>query len=163
MSIVQLASILVYSLIAVWYVAPTLRKLSRADALILLMFVHVFRYVVLYLFKAQQEGYAITDVAATQIVVGDLAGAIIALAAIALLRIRIKLGIALSWLLIVESIADVTVGIHQRSIDPPKGEPSSVWWLVFNFFAPLILVSLPLIAWQLYTRRNQPLDAITRA
>jgi hypothetical protein len=157
MTVVQLASILVYGLIAFWYGAPILRKLCRADALIALMWVHVFRYVVLYLFKAQHEGYAITDVAAMQIVVGDLAGAGIAIVAITLLRMRIRLGIALAWLLILESITDMAVGIYQRSIDPPKAEPSGVWWLVFSFFAPLILVSLPLMVWQLYSRRKGPL------
>jgi len=159
MTVVQLASIFVYGLIAFWYGAPILKKLGRADALIALMWFHVFRYVVLYLFKAQHEGYAITDIAAMEIVVGDLAGAGIAIVAITLLRMRVRLGIALAWLLILESVTDMAVGIYQRSIDPPKGEPFGVWWLVFNFFAPLILVSLPLMVWQLYSRRKEPLAA----
>jgi hypothetical protein len=57
---VQLISILTYGLIAWWYVAPWLNKLQRSQALTALLWVHVFRYVVLYLYVAQREGYPIS-------------------------------------------------------------------------------------------------------
>ena len=154
---VQLISILTYGLIAWWYVAPWLKKLERSAALTALLWVHVFRYVVLYLYVAQREGYAISANAVTELVVGDLAGALLAIVGIVLLRFQSRLGLAFAVLVIVASLADVAGGAYVRSIEPPRGEATGVWWLIFVFFAPLIVVSLPLIAWQLYARRREPL------
>jgi hypothetical protein len=153
----QLISILTYGLIAWWYVAPWLKKLERGQALSALLWVHVFRYVVLYLYVAQREGYPISANAVTELVVGDLGGALIAIVAIVLLRYQLRLGLAFSALVIVASLADMVGGVYVRSTEPPRGEATGVWWLIFVYFAPLILVSLPLIAWQLYARRGEPL------
>lgn len=155
-NLVQFASIVVYGLVAIWYVVPWLRKLGRAEALIALSWFHIFRYSSPYIFLAQREGYPISDVAALQIMVGDLAGAAIALAAIIVLRRRVRFGVVLSWLLVVETIIDFVVGTRQRIIEP-RASPTGVWWLILTFFAPMILVSLPLMVWQLYARRNEPL------
>jgi hypothetical protein len=43
----QFISLFVYAMIAKWYVAHWLKARSRADALIALLWVHVFRYVAL--------------------------------------------------------------------------------------------------------------------
>jgi hypothetical protein len=154
---IQIFTIVAYALFAFWYAVPALRRLRRADALAAIASVHVFRYIVLYIYQAQHEGYTISTAAARDLVIGDLAGAAIAIFAIALLRYRIKLGVAFCWLLVVETLIDAIVGGHQKSIDPPVSGLAGVWWLVFTFFAPLIMVSLPLLAWQLYSRRNESL------
>ncbi len=154
---VQILSIAVYGLLAILYVAPALKKLDRGAALGWLVGVHVFRYVVLYLYLAQREGYNISDTAATQLVVGDLAGAAIAIVTLILLRLRLRLAIATTWLLLAATLADFVVGTRQRAIDPPHVPPFGTWWLAFSFFAPAILVSVPLLVWQLYTRRREPL------
>jgi hypothetical protein len=151
-----LISILTYGLIAWWYVAPWLKKLERSQALTALLWVHVFRYVVLYLYVAQREGYPISANAVTELVVGDLAGALLAIVGIVLLRFQSRLGLVFAALVIVASLADVAGGAYVRSIEPPRGEATGVWWLIFVFFAPLIVVSLPLIGWQLYARRREP-------
>src|SRR5262249_13223721 len=49
----QLLSLFVYGLVARWYVAPWLGSLKRPNALIALLWVHVFRYVALMTFSAQ--------------------------------------------------------------------------------------------------------------
>jgi hypothetical protein len=38
------------------------------------------------------------------------------------------------------------------------GAASGVTWLVLVFFVPLVIVSLVLIIWQLYSRRGEALD-----
>ena len=156
-NLVQFASIVVYALIALWYVVPWLRKHGRAEALIALTWFHVFRYSSPYIFLSQREGYPISDVAAFEIMIGDLIGAAIALVTIILLRRRARLGVVFSWLLVIETIIDFVVGAWERAIDPRAG-PTGVWWLILSFFAPMILVSLPLLIWQIYTRRDEPLD-----
>jgi hypothetical protein len=155
----QLISIVVYAFIAWWYVAPRLNASSKGQALTALLWVHVFRYVVLYLYVAKEEGYAISARALNELVVGDLSGAIIAAAAIILLRFRSQLGVWVSALVVIASLADVAGGAYLRRLDPPRGDATGVWWLVFVYFAPLILVSLVLMVWQLYSRRGEPLRA----
>ena len=160
MKYVQLTTIFVYAWIAFWYLVPILRKLGLAQAITLLLWVHVFRYVVVYLFTAQKEGYPISDTAALQLVLGGLSGAAIAVIGLILLRLRSRLGLGFAWLVVIATIIDALVGVHQRLIEPPRADATGVWWLVFSFFAPLIVVSLPLIAWQLFTRRNEPLEGV---
>ena len=157
MQVVQFISIALYSLIALWYAAPLLQKLSRADALATLLWVHVFRYVVFYIFAARREGYLISDPATLELVVGDLAGAVIALAAVALLRWRPRLGLVFSWLVVLETAGDLVGAIYYRRIEPPRPEAIGPWWFVYAFFGPLILVSTALLVWQLIARRHESL------
>jgi len=156
-TLVQFASIVVYALIALWYVVPWLRKQVRAEALIGLAWFHIFRYSSPNIFLAQREGYPISDVAAFEIMIGDLIGAAIAFVAIILLRRRARLGVVFSWLPVIETITDFVVGARERAIAPRAG-PTGAWWLILSFFAPMILISLPLMIWQLYTRRHQPIQ-----
>jgi hypothetical protein len=152
-------SLAVYSLIATWYVAPWLKKLDKRQALTALLWVHVFRYLALYLLVAQREGYAISDQVLTVVVIGDLGGAVLALAGIIFLRTRSRLGPILAALVLLASITDFFVGTYVRSHHGPDPEATGVWWLVFVFFAPLVLVNLPLLGWQLYRRRGEALSS----
>ena len=154
---VQLITIFVYAVIAVWYVVPGVRTLTKAQALIALVWVHVFRYSVLYLAIARREGYGITDRAAAQITIGDLTGAATALLAIVILRYRFRAGVMVTWLLLVATIVDAAVIFRQRAIDPPRGDAQGPWWFIFCFFAPLVMVSVALLIWQLFVRRHEPL------
>ena len=82
----QFISLIVLVAVARWYIIPWLNSHARADALIALLWVHVFRYVALQVFSAQADGFPISDGGATEIVIGDVAGAVIAFTAIVLLR-----------------------------------------------------------------------------
>jgi hypothetical protein len=155
----QLLSIIVYGLIAWWHVAPGLNRLSRAQALIAVLWVHIFRYCVLYIFVAQREGYGISNIALTELVVGDLTGAVLGMAAVILLHLRLSLGLAMSWLVVIATIADFAIGLYTRLSELPRGDAIGVWWLIFVFFAPAVLVSLPLLIWQLVSRRHEALTA----
>jgi hypothetical protein len=153
----NLASLVVYALLAKWFIAPWLKTLGRADALIALAIVHLFRYVALITFSAQHDGYPISSIAALEAVVGDVAGAVVALAAIWALRHRWRLGIILSWLLVIETAVDVVVGVRRKGLEPLWGDASGVTWVMLNFYVTLIVVSLPLLVWQLYARRGETL------
>lgn len=155
---IQFISIVAYGLIAWWYVAPWLKKLSKRQALTAPLWIHVFRYVSLYLPVARHEGYAISSNVLTVVVIGDLSGAMLAIMGIILLRTRSRLGPVITGLVIIASIIDFAVGTYFRAIEPATVEATGVWWLIFVFFAPLVIISLPLIAWQLYARRGEPLS-----
>ena len=153
-------SLVVYSLIAIWYVVPWLKKLDKRQALTAPLWIHVFRYLALYLLVAQREGYAISEQVLNVVVVGDLSGAVLALTGIILLRMRSRLGPIFVALVLIASIIDIVVGSYFRSIHGQDPEATGVWWLVFVFFAPAVLVSMPLLGWQLYKRRAEALTSL---
>jgi len=154
----QFLSLFVYALIAKWYVAPWLGGLKRADAVIALLWVHVFRYVALMTFSAQRDGFPISNDGLFEIVIGDFAGATIALVAIFALRYRARLGIALAWLLAAETIFDTVTNIRGGVREHLMGAAGGTTWLVLVFYVPLIIVSVVLLLWQLFARHGEALD-----
>jgi hypothetical protein len=158
----QLLSLVVFATMARWYVAPRLKTLGRADALVPLLWVHVFRYIALQAFSAQRDGFAISDAGLMEIVVGDVAGMVIAFAAIVALRHRARLGIPLAWLLVAETVFDTVTNIRGGIHENLMGAAGGVTWLILAFYVPLVIVSLALIIWQLYARRGEALDSAIR-
>jgi hypothetical protein len=92
------------------------------------------------------------------IVVGDVVGAVTAFIAIILLRRRIRAGVTLAWLLAAETIYDTIDNIRGGIQEHLMGAAGGVTWLVLVFFVPMVVVSLVLIVWQLYSRRGEALD-----
>jgi hypothetical protein len=158
----QLISVFVYALLAKWYITPWLTGLKRANALIALLWVHVFRYIALMTFSARRDGFPISDDGLFEIVIGDVAGAALALAAIIALRYRARLGIALAWLLAVETIFDTVTNIRGGVREHLMGAASGTTWLVLVFYVPLVVVSVVLLLWQLTARRGELLDPAIR-
>jgi hypothetical protein len=158
-ALAQLMSVIVYAAVARWYVAPWLKSRTRADALIALLWVHVFRYVALQVFSAQRDGFPISDGGAMDIVIGDLAGAVLAFITIALLRHRVRFAIPLAWLLSAATVYDTVVNIRGGVHEHLLGAASGVTWMVLTFFVPMVVVSTVLLVWQLASRRSEPLAA----
>jgi len=155
----QLLSLIVLGAIARWYVVPWLNIRARADALIALLWVHVFRYVALQVFSAQRDGFPISDGGAMEIVLGDVGGAILAFITIALLRHRVRLAIPLAWLLAAETVYDTVANIRGGVREHLMGAAGGVTWLVLSFFVPMVVVSGVLLIWQLYSRRREALGS----
>ena len=121
-----------------WYIIPWLNGQTRADALTALLWVHVFRYVALQVFSAQHTGFPISDGGAMEIVVGDVAGAVIAFIAIALLRRRARLAIPLAWLLAAETAYDTVSNIHGGVQEHLMGAASAAMIGLLLFFLPIV-------------------------
>jgi len=155
----QSISLIVLIVMARWYIIPWLNSQTRANALTALLWVHVFRYVALQVFSAQHTGFPISDGGAMEIVVGDLAGAVIAFIAIALLRRRARLAIPLAWLLAAETAYDTVSNIHGGVQEHLMGAASGVTWMILVYFVPMVVVSSVLMVWQLYARRGEQLDS----
>jgi len=155
----QFLSLLVYATLARWYVTPRLATLSRADALAPLLWIHVFRYVALQAFSAQRDGFPISDHGLMDIVVGDVAGSVIALASLFALRRRARIAIPLAWLLAVETAYDTVGNIRGGMQEHLLGAAGGVTWMILAFYVPLVVVSLVLLTWQLVARRNEALAA----
>jgi hypothetical protein len=156
-----LLSMVVWILIAIWYFRPWLNRFERADALTLLLWVHVFRYVALQIFSASHFGFGASLAAQKQIAYGDVAGTILGLIAIAALRYRWPIAIFFVWIFAFESFADLVntsiVGVREQLLVSANG----VTWLIINFYAPLLWVSLGMLVWQLIARRRESLASIT--
>jgi hypothetical protein len=155
----QLISLIVLVAAARWQIIPWLNGLARAEALIALLWVHVFRYVALQVFSAQHNGFPISDGGAMEIVVGDVAGAAMAFAAIALLRRRSRLAIPLAWLIAAETAYDTVANIRGGVQEHLMGAASGVTWMILVFFVPMVVVSGVLMVWQLYARRSEQLGS----
>jgi hypothetical protein len=155
----QFISLFVFIAAAWWYVIPWLNARPRADALIALLWVHVFRYVALQVFSAQQNGFPISDDGAMEIVVGDVAGAAIAFGAIALLRRSSTLAVPLIWLLVAETAYDTVTNIRGGVREHLMGAASGVTWMILTYFVPMVVVSCVLVVGQLYTRRGERLGS----
>ncbi len=158
----QFVSLIVVATVAGFYIVPWLKTHGRADALSALLWVHVFRYMALQAFSAQRAGFPISDGGLREIVVGDLAGAVMAFAAIVLLRYRVRLAHLLVWLLVVETIYDTFLNIRGGIHEHLMGAASGVTWMILVFYVPMMMVSLALIIWQLLSRRGESLASSTQ-
>ena len=156
----QLITLAIFVTIARWYVAPWLAGRKRADALIALLWIHVFRYAALQIFAAQREGFPISMTGAMEIVIGDVGGAILAFAAIVLLRRRAVAGIGVCWLLVATTAIDTVLNIRGGIEEHLMGAATGVTWMILVFFVPAIVVSLGLLAWQLVSRRREALGDV---
>jgi len=156
-NLARLFSLVLYVLLARWYVIPWLRSHTRADALILLLWVHAFRYVALHLVDAQSAGYAISDALRDRIIYGDIVAMVLAVAAIAALRARSRLSIPLVLLLVAETATFIASLILGRGREEISAVATGINWLVQSFYVPLVPVTLGLIIWQLISRRREPL------
>ena len=156
-NLARLFSLGLYVLLASWYVIPWLRTRQRADALIPLLWVHAFRYVALHLVDAQPAGYAISNALRDRIIYGDIVAMVLAVSAIAALRVRSRASIPLVLVLVAETatfIASLVLGRREEGI---SAVATGINWLVQSFYVPLVPVTLGLIIWQLYSRRREPL------
>ncbi len=148
---------IMFTMIAIWYVAPWLARRKRANALTPLLWVHAFRDIALQIFSAQKFGFTVSDGARDQIAAGDVISTILAVIAIVALRYRARIALLLVWVFAAESALDLVntslLGVREQLYESASG----VTFLIVAFYVPLLWVSLGLAAWQLYSRRHEPL------
>ena len=150
-------SFVLFILFAVWRAAPWMNRRPLAVALSVPLWIHAFRHVALQVFSAQQFGFRVPDNLARQIAWGDFAGAVLALAALWLLRSRSRAAIVVIWLFVVETVVDFAnasvISIRERTSETAH----ALTWLILNMYVPLLVVSLGLLVWQLVSRRGEDL------
>jgi hypothetical protein len=150
-------SFVAFILAALWYAVPWMKRRSLAVALAVPLWIHAFRYVALQDFSAHRFGFHISDSLVREIAWGDVAGAVLALAALWLLRSRSRAAVFVIWLFVVETTVDFTnalvISIRERTSETA----SAVTWLILNLYVPLLVVSLALLVWQLLSRRGEDL------
>lgn len=147
-------SVVVFSLVAVWYVWPLLTRLPRNSALIPLLFVHVFRYVGMTLLVTGMVDPKLPREFLSSAAYGDLLAAALALASIFALRSNWRFAIPLVWLANTWGFLDLLNGIRGvLQINVPHFDLATAWY-IYTFYAPIVIVSHLMIFWILIQSRS---------
>ena len=134
-------SLLAYVLLAAWFVAPRLAKLPLYDALLLLVVVHLFRYVALTLITPAQVSAQLPDTAAHLIAYGDVASSILAFIAAIFLRYRLPGALLVTAVFAVVSLADLADAFIQGVGSNFSGFHLGFNWYVITFYVPALIVT----------------------
>ncbi len=134
-------SLLVYWLLAIWYVKPLLAKLDLYDALIALMFPHALRHLGLI---ALVPGVADPNFPKDWVLPlawGDVVAEALAIACLFLLHSRSSLAIPLTWLFNIVGSLDFAYVIGKGSIIDITRFHFGGFWYVPTFWVPLLIVA----------------------
>ena len=150
----QLAtSLFVFGAVGVWYVWPSLTRLSRNSALILLLFVHVPRYVGMIVLVAGMVDPKLPTGFLSSTAYGDLLEAALAFASIFALRSNWRVAIPLVWVANTWGFVDLLNGVRGvLQLNVPSFNLATLWY-VYTFYAPLVVVSHLMIFWILIRSR----------
>lgn len=149
-----LASLVVFGIVAVWYVWPLLTRLTRNSALIPLLFVQVPRYVGMTLLVAGMVDPTLPREFRFGAAYGDLLEAALALASIFALRGNWRIAVPLVWVANVWGFLDLLNGVRGvLQLNVPSFHLATFWY-VYTFYAPLAAVSHLMIFWILIKSRS---------
>ena len=136
-----LTSVFVFGIVAVWYVWPSLTKLSRNSALSPLLWVHVPRYVGMTLLVTGMVDPKLPREFLSSAAYGDLLEAALALASIFTLRSNWPVAVPLVWVTNTWGFVDLLNGVRGVfQLNVPSFNLATFWY-VYTFYAPLVLVS----------------------
>jgi hypothetical protein len=146
-------SLVIFALIAMWYITPALDRLPIHAALVPLFLVHTLRYLPSTAFAPGQVDPKLPMDAMATIAYGDLASAILALVAVVFLRFRWAGSIAVAWLVnVLASLDWLNAGFVAASRQFPTYALGGNWYIV-NYYVPVIGVVHVMIFQQLLKAR----------
>jgi hypothetical protein len=147
-------SLVAYLLIAFWYVAPRLSKLSLESALVPLLWVHAFRMVGGTILAPGSVESGVPMAFRVMIGYGDLATAFLALLALLALRARFPRAIAWVWLCMIVGNLDTLNAIIQSVRYNVFTYALGPNWIIVTIYVPALLVSSLLIFMQLLSPKR---------
>lgn len=135
-------SFVLFAVLAWLYLWPWVCEVGAQRALPPLLAVHVFRHVALQLVSANAFGLPISTAGRDQIVYGDLAGMVLALAALVATARHWSVARLLTWVFVTETALDLgnslVVGLRESLFDYAQ----NLSWLIVTFYVPLLWVTL---------------------
>ncbi len=132
---------LVYSLIYLWYVAPRLSVQPLLVALQPLLLVQAFRFTGLTLAVGGQVDPEVPSDVLLQAGLGDMATALLALAALVLARRGSGAAVAVTWVVTVVGLLDfANVGRIVAQTDLLSYDVGAMW-LALIWYVPVVLIS----------------------
>jgi len=134
-------SVIVYGLIARWYVAPRLAALPLRDALIPLLLLHAMRHLGMTLLVPAVVDPLLPRGFAVPVAYGDLLALALALLAILALRTRLPMAMALVWLFNIWGSLDLLNALYQGiRLDVTRYQLGAAWYIP-TFVVPALLVT----------------------
>ena len=130
-------SLVVYALLAKWYVSPWLKDKPIHAALAPLIFPHALRHVGLSFLVPGVVAQPLPTVFATTAAYGDFVSGLLALLALVALRASWRLALPLVWLFNIVGTADLLNALRHADAVPGMGAT----WYIPTFVVPLLLVT----------------------
>jgi hypothetical protein len=147
-------SLVLFALVAKWYISPALRELPTSAAPAPLFLVHALRYLPSSAFAPGQIDPRVPRSAMDAIAYGDLASAVLALIAALFLHDRWSGAIGVAWIVnIVTSVDWLNAGFVAASnelVTYPMGGN----WYIINYYVPVIGIIHVMIFARLLTGRK---------
>ena len=141
-------SLLTYGLIAKWYVMPIMASIPRSSALMPLLLFHSTRHIGMAFLILGVTSESLDPRFANPAAYGDLLAAVLALIAIAGLRLRWAVALPLVWIFNIEGTADLLNALFQGFRYVPSGQFGAMYFIP-TVVVPALLVTHFLVFWLL--------------
>ena len=147
-------SLIVYALIAKWYVWPRLTTLPLHEALVPLLFVHALRHIGTTVLVTGVIDPATPQAFTVPLAYGDLVAGLLALLCIFALRGRWSLALPLVWLFNIWGAVDLLNAAYQGiRLDAVRYALGATWYIP-TFFVPALYVTHVMIFMLLLKRSH---------
>ena len=134
-------NLIVYALIARWYIAPRLAALPLHAALTPLLLLNALRTVGMVFVVPTVVDPSLPREFAVPAAYGDLLAVLLALAAIAALQARLRGALALVWVFSIEGTVDLLYALYQGLRLGLTDYQLGVAWYIPTFIVPAMLVT----------------------
>ena len=134
-------SLLVYSLVAKWYLDPWLASQPVDKALMPLIFPHAIRHLGLTFLVTGVVAQPLPSVFANPVAYGDLVSGFLAIVALVALRRQWGLALPLVWIFNIVGTVDLLNALRHAAAVPLLGAT----WFIPTFWVPLLLVTHAMI------------------
>jgi len=131
--------LLIYSLIAKWYLLPWVNSVSRKEAFTPLLLLHCFRYIGLAFLIPGVVSPELSSAFANPAAYGDLLAAVLALLALIALRNGWAYALLLIWIFNIEGTLDFVTAIYQGLSFTTPGQLGAA------YFIPVVIVPALLV------------------
>ena len=135
-----LLSLIVYALIAKWFVAPWLARMPIGQALVPLIFPHAFRHVGLLFLVPGVVAEPLPAEFAEPAAYGDLASGVLAILALVALRGGWRAALPLAWLFNIVGTVDLFHAVI-RGLSVGAQQDLGAAWYIPTFIVPALLVT----------------------
>lgn len=130
-------SVVVVALIAIWYVAPWLSRLTVPAALSILLLPHAFRHIGMSFLVPNLNNGTLPETFTNGAGYGDLLSAFLAIAALVALRWGTTVAVPLVWVFNTIGALDLLNALRQVEVIDYFGST----WYIPTFFVPVLLIT----------------------
>ncbi len=141
-------SVLIFVLIARWFVSPWLASLSLRTALMILILPHAFRHIGLSFLVPTLNAEPLPAFFAMTAGYGDLISALLAIVALLVLQAGTRVALPFVWLFNIVGLLDLANALRQAEALTAFGPT----WFIPTFLVPLLLVTHVMIFARLLKR-----------